>query len=455
MQVFTSVVVLGVFFAVFIISDIKSYKERKAESMNSLAQVIAANSVSALQFQDNETATGLLKELCVNSPDIVHAVIYDVNGKLFARYSKPGVDTAVFVNLRNKNTTVFAGNQLFISNLIRAENELIGTLSLQVELSELTAIKRGRAKLVTILLLAAVAFAFLVALIVQTYISRRLLNLVNTMIQVRKTGNYVTVPDNGKDEISTLIQAFNKLMVEVKESQQKKDEFIGIASHELKTPLTSIKGYLDLLNSIEEKSANRLFVQKSLESVQKLERLIKDLLDVSKIQSGQLQLNLKSFVIDELINETVQSLQAVSPAHTLTCKHEVVGQRIYGDRQRIEQVLINLLSNAVKYSPGETEVLISSKRSGDAFIIQVRDYGIGIPDEDLSRIFERFYRTSGSASHISGFGLGLYICRDIIYRHRGEIWAQNEETGTSFFISLPIQHETELLQPAEETIKIK
>jgi signal transduction histidine kinase len=291
-----------------------------------------------------------------------------------------------------------------------------------------------------ILLLGAVGFSFLIAILVQFYISRRLLYLVNIMKQVNRTGDYNTPPiaDEGKDEISILIQVFNNLMQQVKENQTRKDEFIGIASHELKTPLTSVKGYLDLLNKIEDKQPNKQFAQKALENVYKLERLVKDLLDVSKIQSGQLQLNTKEFNIDELIGETIASIQIVSATHKINRENTSGDLVISADRQRIEQVLLNLLSNAIKYSPGETEVMISSEKTGSDLIIRVRDFGIGIPKEELPEIFERFYRTKDISVYISGFGLGLYICRNIILRHNGKIWAERENKGSSFYFSLPL-----------------
>jgi signal transduction histidine kinase len=228
-------------------------------------------------------------------------------------------------------------------------------------------------------------------------------------------------------------------MKEVNESQQRKDEFIGIASHELKTPLTSIKGYLDLLNVMEDKDPNKQCVRKALESTHKLEKLIRDLLDVSKIQSGQLQLNMQKFDMDELLDETVASIQMVAQTHTIIRAGDQKGQVILADREKIEQVLINLLSNAVKYSAPETKVIVSSSNNGSALTIKIRDHGIGIPEDELNEIFGRFYRTKNSSVHISGLGLGLYISRDIILRHKGKIWVEKEAVGSSFYFSLPTE----------------
>jgi signal transduction histidine kinase len=169
-----------------------------------------------------------------------------------------------------------------------------------------------------------------------------------------------------------------------------------------------------------------------------LERLIKDLLDVSKIQSGQLRLEMKDFNINDLLTETVNSVQMVS-SHQIIRQDKLKDEIIYGDRQRIEQVLLNLLSNAIKYSPGEHKVIIDSEKTDKELLIKIRDFGMGVTKDEQTDIFERFYRSKGTSIHISGFGLGLYICRDIIRRHFGKIWVETADKGSIFIFSLPLK----------------
>lgn len=443
MQVFTSIAVLAIFFTVYIYTDIRDYKERKVKSISSLAHVIGINSVSAILFQDNETAQDILAELKNVAPEIVRADILDKNNNIFAVYVRPGAANPDTALIKNQRGQVFTDTLLYVEDRIINNNEFIGRVSLVVELSELKAIKKSKFEMAAILIIAALCISFLIALAVQPYISKRLLYLVNAIKGVRQTGNYdIPITDNGKDEISVLVKTFNNLMKEVNESQQRKDEFIGIASHELKTPLTSIRGYLDLLNVMEDKQPNKQCVQKALESTHKLEKLIKDLLDVSKIQSGQLQLNMHIFDMDELLEDTIASVRMIAPTHNISRESRQPAQMIYADREKIEQVLINLLSNAVKYSAPESKVIVSSKNSGSELIIKVRDHGIGIPEDELNEIFGRFYRTKNSSVHISGLGLGLYICRDIILRHKGKIWVEKETKGSSFYFSLPLANDT-------------
>jgi len=442
MQVFTSVVVFGIVFGVFIITDISSYKQRKADSMISLAQVIGTNSISSIQFQDPESATEILQELHTVAPEIIHAAITNDEGEIFANYSKSGLDSfkiPAYI-LRNRSS-VFTEHQLFVANPIVSNNKVIGKVYLEVQLTELQQIKEYKYKIAIVLLLVALVFSFLIALLIQSYISKRLLKLVKTMKNVRKTGEFSKpVNDTGKDEIGTLTKAYNLLMEEIEESQRKKDEFIGIASHELKTPLTSIKGYVEMLNLMEDDPTKKQFVGKALGNINKLESLVKDLLDVSKIQSGQLQLNMNEFNMDELIDEAIAASQVNTGTHQIIREDHPGNEIIYGDKQRIEQVLLNLLSNAIKYSPGESKVIVDTKKNEKEFIIKIKDNGIGVPAEEQLEIFERFYRTKDISIHISGFGLGLYICRDIINRHYGRIWVESTGKGSIFYFTLPLKH---------------
>ncbi|MES2430264.1 MAG: ATP-binding protein [Bacteroidota bacterium] len=447
MQMFTSVLVLSIVFAVFVITDINSYKERKVKSVKSIAQVVGTNSISTLQFQDEDAAKEILSELHNVAPEIINAAILDKNGNLFASYNRPGSDTFIIPSNKNVGSSTFHDHSLLVNNPIVNENEIIGNVFLNVELNELQQIKKSKYEITAVLLIVALGFSFLIGAAVQPYISKRLLRLLKTMNEVTESGDYSKkISDDGKDEISVLIKVYNNLMLQVRKNQQKKDEFIGIASHEFKTPLTSIKGYLDLLDLMENDEGKKQLVGKAQRNVNKLEVLIKDLLDVSKIQSGQLELNMQRFNIDELIKETIAAFQMLSPTHHLILKNTSGEAFVYADKQRIEQVLINLLSNAIKYSPGEKEVIISYEKNDTDMIIKITDFGIGIAEEERLNIFERFYRTKDISVHISGFGLGLYICRDIIKRHNGKIWVETQGKGSSFYFTLPLKTKEPVLQ---------
>ncbi len=229
-----------------------------------------------------------------------------------------------------------------------------------------------------------------------------------------------------------------KLYEEIKVLNERKDEFIGIASHELKTPLTSISGYLQILERTMANDVNIGFVRKTKAQLNKLLMLVSDLLDVSKIQAGKLELGKELFDFMALLTETVEMVQPLTTTHQVILNSEFEELPIYADRQRIEQVIINLLNNAIKYSPKADKVEVNVSRSEDEVIVIIKDSGIGITAEQQQQIFSRFFRAEGLAPHMSGLGLGLYISKEIVDRHKGRIGVRSEPgKGSEFYFSIP------------------
>ncbi len=231
---------------------------------------------------------------------------------------------------------------------------------------------------------------------------------------------------------------------EQKMKEQKKDEFISIASHEMKTPLTTAKAYLQLLEiSIEKNDSNSLlYTKRALLSVDRLTDLIKELLDVSKIQSGKLDYNISSFNFNEMIDSAVDDIWHASVKYTII-KTGSVDLQVTGDKLRLQQVVINLLSNAVKYSPGSLDVFINIMQTKNEIKVAVKDNGIGIPKHNLHKIFERYYRVEEQSIQFQGLGIGLYICSEIISRHNGKLWAESEPgKGSTFYFTLPVSKPT-------------
>ncbi|MEI9935075.1 MAG: PAS domain S-box protein [Ferruginibacter sp.] len=230
---------------------------------------------------------------------------------------------------------------------------------------------------------------------------------------------------------------------EMKELDQQKDYFISMASHELKTPITSVKGYIQILQSMYHNTEDT-FLKNSLNIVDKqiltLTKLISDLLDLSKIKSGNLLLNKEQFGINELITEILQEMKHINPDYTIafSAKEET---NIFADRERIGQVLINFLTNAVKYSPNSHLIKVESLINENDIIISVEDAGIGINKIDQEKIFERFYRVEGkNEKTFPGFGIGLFIASEIIHRHNGKIGVTSEPgKGSVFYFSLSLQ----------------
>ncbi|MBP7499512.1 MAG: PAS domain-containing sensor histidine kinase [Chryseobacterium sp.] len=228
---------------------------------------------------------------------------------------------------------------------------------------------------------------------------------------------------------------------EFKQFQQQKDNFLGIASHELKTPLTSLKLYSQFLEKNLRKQnddKNADVARKMDDQINKLTGLVNDLLDVTKIQNGKILLNKSDFNFDDLVKEIIEEEQ-MNTNHKIHLEAENVGN-VFGDRHRISQVMSNLISNAIKYSPNADKIQITKKLTDkNQVLFCVKDYGIGIPQDKQDRVFEQYYRVSGSMEHtFPGLGLGLYISSEIIKRSGGRIFVNSvEDKGSDFCFEIP------------------
>jgi PAS domain S-box-containing protein len=249
--------------------------------------------------------------------------------------------------------------------------------------------------------------------------------------------------DNGvfKGYVGSLTDISDQVAAQeaVVELMNKKDEFLTIASHELKTPLTSIKAYNQLLKkTISADSKSFELASKSLLHIERLEKLIKDLLDMSRINSGQMVYDDEAVDFDELLHHTIESFSIASGRHKVIIETSASAQ-INGDRVRIEQVINNLLNNAAKYSPDADKIFVNTSVKDGYLTLSIKDFGIGIEGKDIEMLFDKFYRTEKNFYKFQGLGLGLFISNEIITRHRGKIWAQSKPgEGSTFYIKLPV-----------------
>ncbi|HMK18726.1 MAG TPA: PAS domain-containing protein [Chitinophagaceae bacterium] len=229
---------------------------------------------------------------------------------------------------------------------------------------------------------------------------------------------------------------------EMKKHEQLKDDFIKIASHELKTPVTTIRGYVQLLMQMNKNGNDQMLISSLAtidKHVSKLTKLISDLLDVTKIETGIFHLSKENFNINELISELSGDIQSTNSSHKIIFTPGIETS-LFADKDRISQVLINLLVNAIKYSPKADKVIISTQLQTDHIIVSVQDFGIGIDTDDHKKVFERFYRVQGkNEKTFPGFGIGLFIAKEIISNHNGKIWVESEkDKGSVFYFSLPV-----------------
>jgi signal transduction histidine kinase len=232
---------------------------------------------------------------------------------------------------------------------------------------------------------------------------------------------------------------------EAREAISVRDEFLSVAAHELKTPLTSLRGYAQLLEREFERrdqpSAER--VHRAARTIQmqsdKLTRLISQLLDVSRIQSGKLAIERKPTDLSQLVQDVVSAARTQLRGHTLEVETPETAEALV-DPLRVEQVLTNLVDNAIKYSPEGGPISVRLSRVDGCFTVEVRDRGVGVTPEHRAHIFDRFYQgqAGGPLTGMAGMGLGLYISRQIVELHGGTIRAEfPDEGGTRFVVTLP------------------
>lgn len=221
----------------------------------------------------------------------------------------------------------------------------------------------------------------------------------------------------------------------------RKDDFLSIASHELKTPLTTVKGYIQMLHRFMPPQATEQFksiLAKADRNIERLDNLIAELLDVSKIQSGKIELHMSHFDFDLMLAETIDGILTANRGYEIKLTGKV-GQVVYGDESNLAQVVTNLISNAIKYAPESKKIMVHVAIVSEFVKVSVRDFGIGISIGEQAKIFDRFYRISDIQKEYPGMGIGLYICDQIIRNHNGNLWVDSTPgEGSTFSFTLPI-----------------
>jgi hypothetical protein len=252
---------------------------------------------------------------------------------------------------------------------------------------------------------------------------------------IKVTGK-LTSDEKGKPvKMHGVVQDITK----VKEMEYQKDDFIGIVSHELKTPLTTLKAYAYILQERFKSSQDEVapLIAKMGSQVDRLNYIVQDLLDVTRIESNRIRFREVQFNFSELVSNIVGEIQSTNKTH-----HIIIDVLqpvcINADKERMSQVLTNLLTNAIRYSPEGSSIIVSTGWQDGQMVCSIKDFGRGIPKESQVKIFERFFQVSEINRSNAGFGLGLYISAQIIKRQNGKIWVESEPgKGSTFYLSMP------------------
>jgi signal transduction histidine kinase len=254
-------------------------------------------------------------------------------------------------------------------------------------------------------------------------------------------GDYsVRVQTRSRDEVGKLATAFNRMSGELENLEKSRRDLVANVSHELKTPITAIRAHLEnLLDGVEQPESSTLEVM--LAQVERLGRLVDQLLDLSRLESGEMPLRIEALPLHPLVDDLISEIGVALPGRGVRVDNRVPDDlpALSVDRERVHQVLFNLVDNAVRFTPDGGHVTVSARRQNGSVEVAVSDTGAGIPPEHLPRLFERFYRADPArAREGGGTGIGLAIARSVVEAHGGQIRAESEPGhGSVFTFDLP------------------
>jgi signal transduction histidine kinase/DNA-binding response OmpR family regulator len=476
----------------FIGYDLVTFRTARVRNLSTQAQIIGANSVTALLFNDPDSAAKTLSALKAD-PQILSAVIYTTDGKPFATYSRSGsIDNlaAPLIPKGQPESHWIGKNEILLARSIEFDGKLSGVVFIRSDVEALNKRLELYVGIGFIVLLISLLAALVVSAIFRKSVAQPIVRLAEAAkeVSLNKTYSLRAPQVHGHGEVSVLIASFNEMMAQIEKAEaslQKahdelelrviertaelvaakkeveaysesvlrakddierasrfKDQFLSTMSHELRTPLNAVLGFSELLGDVRygpltERQAR--YVNHIHTSGQHLLRLINDILDLSKIEAGRLQLSLERVPVDSCVAEVCASLQPLVDKNAHRLIQDVPhGLMIRADGTRFKQMLMNLLGNAIKFTPKGGKIELVARRVGDMVRIDVRDSGPGIPPEERQRIFEAFHRLKQSDKAPEGTGLGLAITRRLVELHGGELNVESEPgAGSCFYFTLP------------------
>src|SRR6266446_1138698 len=500
MTMLTSSLALLLSSASFLIYDLISFRHLLTQDLTTQAEIIGYNSAAAMAFKDEPAATATLSALTVKG-DIVAAVLYSPDGKMFAEYFRNAKTLPAFVPSRSQEKGYrFEGRYLEVWHDVTLNGELLGTLFLQSDMRQWSTRAKRYASICFVFVLISGFFAFLVSSKLQKVISRPIMHLEDTMRTVSANKNYeVRAVKSYADEIGSLIDGFNTMLSDIQhrdtalrgandelktrtqeleeeishrkqaqedllkakyvaeEASRAKSTFLANMSHELRTPLNAIIGYSEMLEEEARDSATAENVQ-DLQKIQSagkhLLSLINDVLDLSKIEAGKMTLHLESFDISAMIEEIVSTLQpAIEKNKNILRLHLADDMGVMrADATKVRQILFNLLSNACKFTDHgiiTVEVDQRTELGEDWIRLQVADTGIGISAKQKENLFQEFAQADTSiARKYGGTGLGLAISHRFVQLMKGRIGVESQPgQGSTFTVHLPAQAKMEAVDP--------
>jgi signal transduction histidine kinase/DNA-binding response OmpR family regulator len=485
----------------FFAYDLYTFRVGIVRNLSTEAQILGSNTVSALVFNDPHAAGNTLSALKA-SPQIIYGAIYTPEGQLFAGYWRDNSGRGLPIPAIPAGQTQahwFANGKIVLVQSIIFQGKLTGFVYILSDLQAINDRLKSYALIAAAVLVLSLIVALLISRISQRVISEPVVRLAETVRVVSHQKDYSirAAATGNRDEVSTLIESFNEMLGQIQErdtalrqardeleqrvlerttqlavankeldlrnreverATQLKSKFLASMSHELRTPLNAIVGFSDLL---AEQTAGQLndkqkrFVHHIKQGSAHLLQLINDILDLSKIEAGQLEFHCEPFQIGEALPEVLSTIRPLAMAKHITVQEKIESDiGVFADRVRFKQILYNLLSNAVKFTPKDGRIDIECYETSGAVCVAVSDTGIGIRPEDQKLVFEEFRQVEGNTDAASeGTGLGLAITKRLVEQQGGKISLESElGKGSRFTFTLPAGSRTTApVLPVKET----
>ncbi len=468
----TSALSLSLATTAFVVYDVFSYRRATIDGLYTLARVVAENSTAPLLFKDSAAAQDTLSGFHAE-PGVTYAAIFDKNGALFSHYRRDSETSELALptveNWKNDSRFqnerhIFNAGVVDVFKNINIDGETVGHLVLQSDLQALGNRVKWDLIILIFFMLVACGIAFLLSIRLQRTILQPVLALAKTMRDISYNKNYaVRVQKHNDDEIGLLIDGFNEMVEQIHLRDEKlenavddlqkakkvaesanaaKSKFLANVSHEVRSPMNGILGTTDLILNTNPSTEQKRFVKTIRRSTESLLRLVNDIIDFSKIESGRMHLEIIEFNLLELIEDIVELFGYQAYAKGLELTYAIsseIPSNLRGDPTRLRQVLVNLISNAIKFSEqGEIVLRVlpecSSRTNHLKVRFEVSDSGIGIHPAAKQRLFEAFRQADDSMTRrYGGSGLGLAISRELVEMMNGHISVESEPGVGSIF----------------------